>query len=53
MNGNYEAAEYLIKMGAKVNSKDHEGKTAMHHAALSNNVSLIQAMIEHVSNIDF
>lgn len=48
LNGNHEIAEYLIEKGANVNSKDNEGKTAMHYAALSNNVDLIKAMIEQV-----
>ena len=53
LNGNYEIAEFLVKNGANVNSKDKEGKTAMHHAALSNNMAIIEVMIQHVSDISF
>lgn len=49
LNGNYEIAEFLVKKGANVNSKDSEGRTAMHHAALSNTVDIIEVMIQHVS----
>lgn len=53
LKGNYEFAEYLIKKGAKLDSKDHEGKSTMHYAALSDNAELIEAMIHHVSITDF
>lgn len=49
-NGNYEVAKYLISKGANIDSKDSEGKTAIHYAALSNNAAIIEAMIEHVSS---
>ncbi|EDV24719.1 uncharacterized protein TRIADDRAFT_24774, partial [Trichoplax adhaerens] len=52
MNGNYEFAEFLTNRGAKINSKDNEGKTCLHYAALSNNLPLIGLMIQQGADIE-
>lgn len=45
-----EAAELLLKLGAKSNDVDANGETAMHAAALKNLPRVIQFLAEHGAN---
>lgn len=53
LNGNHEIAAFLVENGANVNSRDKDGRTVMHHAALGNNAKMIEVMIQHVSTTSF
>lgn len=50
-NGFCKIVKLLIKYGCNVNAKDDAGKTALHHAVISNNGELLQLIIEKVSSI--
>ena len=47
-----EAVDYLLKIGASVNNKDKEGRTALHWAAVTNHVPVIKSLIEHEADIN-
>ena len=50
-NGYCHVAKLLLQHGCNVNATDKGGKTALHHAVASNNVEIIELIIEKVSTI--
>ncbi len=47
-----EAVEYLLTLGADVNTKDKNGETAMHGAAYKSLPLMVQFLSEHGANIE-
>ncbi len=48
------AARYLVEeLGADVNSRDHNGYSALHHAAARGDVELIQYLVDQGADVSF
>jgi ankyrin repeat protein len=51
-NGMLAAVKYLVEeLGADVNAKDHEGNTALHHAAARGDVDMIQYLVSKGADV--
>lgn len=50
--GSTEAAEMLLRVGAKVNSRDNHGNTPLDRCMLAGNISTIEVLLQHEANIN-
>ena len=48
LNGFHEIADRLIKQGIKVDTPDCNQKTGLHYAAISNNIKILQLLVDNV-----
>jgi ankyrin repeat protein len=49
--GMLAAVKYLVELGADVNARDHEGNTAMHHAASRGDLEMIQYLVSKGADV--
>ena len=51
-NGHFEIAESLLKHGAKVNIKDANKMTALHHAVLANSLEIVELLVKNRMDVN-
>lgn len=45
-NGHFEIVEYLLSHGAKINIKDVNKMTALHHGVLANSLEIVELLVD-------
>ncbi|KAL2082558.1 hypothetical protein ACEWY4_022376 [Coilia grayii] len=50
--GNYEVAQFLVKLGADVNAKDNFNWTPLHHACHAGQLDILELLVEAGAQVD-
>ncbi|WP_353289347.1 ankyrin repeat domain-containing protein [Wolbachia endosymbiont (group A) of Paraperithous gnathaulax] len=53
MTGNVDIAKVLLKHNADINTKNNEGRTALHYAAKYNHQELVELLLAHGASYDY